>query len=213
MTVELHADELWAENLRRMLVGVRHEAVMAIARPVRPETEYGSEDTVFRQLHAAGKQVRLLLSAAYVGVRGRQSVLRQFAVGSQIRVTDTDFCNVLIVDREQAALWSAAPGQQPRGLLVAEPALLGVVHQFAVRTWHSARQLRDHLELGERGLDAVALAVVEQLHAGAKDETAARALGVSLRTYRRYVAQLMARFEVSTRFQLGVRVRDLGLLR
>ncbi|MFE3102703.1 hypothetical protein [Nocardia tengchongensis] len=211
MTVELNADEQWAENLRRMLVGVRHEAVMAIARPVRPETEYGAEDTVFRQLHEAGKKVRLLLSTAYVGSRGRQSVLRQFTLGSQIRVTDTDFCNALIVDRERAALWAAAPGQQPRGYLVAEPALLGVVHQFATSTWHSARRLRDHLELRD-GLDSVALAVVEQLHSGAKDETAARALGVSLRTYRRYIAQLMARFEVSTRFQLGVRVRELGLL-
>ncbi|MGW4353621.1 hypothetical protein ACWELJ_16210 [Nocardia sp. NPDC004582] len=211
MTVELHADERWAQNLRRMLVGARHEAVMAIASPVRPETEYRAEDTVFRQLHEAGKQVRVLLSAAYVSSRGRQSVLRQFTLGSRIRVTDTDFCNALIVDRERAALWSAAPGEEPRGYLVAEPALLGVVHQFATRTWHSARALRDHLEVRD-GLDPVALAVVEQLYSGAKDETAARALGVSLRTYRRYVAQLMTRFEVSTRFQLGVRVRELGLL-
>ncbi|MTE11222.1 response regulator transcription factor [Nocardia aurantiaca] len=212
MTVELLADERWAGSLRGMLEGVRHEAVMAIARPVRPESEYRSEDMVFRRLHEAGKQVRLLLSSAYVGSRGRQSVLRQFSLGSRIRVTDTDFCNVLIIDRERAALWSAVPGAEPRGYLVAEPALLGVVHQFAVRTWHSARALRDHLELWDGGLDAVALAVVEQLNAGAKDETAARALGVSLRTYRRYVAALMARFDVSTRFQLGVRVRELGLL-
>ncbi|BAW10237.1 LuxR family transcriptional regulator [Nocardia seriolae] len=38
-------------------------------------------------------------------------------------------------------------------------------------------------------------------------------MGVSLRTYRRYVAQLMARFDVSTRFQLGARIRELGLSR
>ncbi|MEC3955369.1 hypothetical protein VMT65_20190 [Nocardia sp. CDC153] len=212
MTVELHADERWAASLRAMLEGARHEAVMAIARPVRPETEYRSEDMVFRQLHEAGKRVRLLLSSAYVGSHGRQSVLRQFSLGAQIRVTDTDFCNALIVDRERAALWSAVPGGQPRGYLVAEPTLLGVVHQFAVRTWHSARRLRDHLELDEIGLDAVARAVVAQLNAGAKDETAARALGVSLRTYRRYIAQLMDRLDVSTRFQLGARVRELGLL-
>lgn len=211
MTVERLAEERLVDSLREMLGQVRHEAVMAIARPVRPETEYRSEDMVFRQLHEAGKQVRLLLSSAYVGSRGRQSVLRQFSLGSRIRVTDSDFCNVLIVDRERAALWSAGPGAEPRGYLVAEPTLLGVVHQLAVRTWHSARQLRDHLELRDGGLDAVALAVVEQLFAGAKDETAARALGVSLRTYRRYVAQLMDRFDVTTRFQLGARVRDLGL--
>ncbi|AYF73281.1 hypothetical protein D7D52_04725 [Nocardia yunnanensis] len=156
--------------------------------------------------------MRLLLSSAYVATHGRQSVLRQFSVASRIRVTDAEICNVLIVDRQRAALWSQVPGSGPRGYLVAEPALLSVVHQFAVRTWHSARQLRDHLELGDAGLDEVARAVLGQLSAGAKDETAARSLGVSPRTYRRYVAQLMDRFDVSTRFQLGARVRELGLL-
>lgn len=116
MTVELHADERWAQNLRRMLVGARREAVMAIARPVRPETEYRSEDTVFRQLHEAGKQVRVLLSAAYVSSRGRQSVLRQFTLGSRIRVTDTEFCNALFERvREQCGV--AAERPQGRNLV------------------------------------------------------------------------------------------------
>jgi hypothetical protein len=45
--------------------------------------------------------------------------------------------------------------------------------------------------------------LVELLELGLKDEAIARHLGVSLRTVRRRVAQLMAVNGVDTRFQLG----------
>jgi DNA-binding NarL/FixJ family response regulator len=49
------------------------------------------------------------------------------------------------------------------------------------------------------------------LGAGLKDETAARELGLSLRTYRRRVADLMAALGADSRFQAGLRARELGL--
>jgi DNA-binding NarL/FixJ family response regulator len=44
------------------------------------------------------------------------------------------------------------------------------------------------------------------------DETAVRALGVSLRTYRRRVAELMTALGAASRFQAGARARELGLV-
>jgi len=60
---------------------------------------------------------------------------------------------------------------------------------------------------------AISLTVLQTLNAGLKDEVAARRLSVSLRTYRRHIAELMDYFGVKTRFQLGVRVAEVGLLR
>ncbi len=60
---------------------------------------------------------------------------------------------------------------------------------------------------------AISLAVLQTLNAGLKDEVAARRLSVSLRTYRRRIAELMDYFGVNTRFELGVRVAEVGLLR
>ncbi|MET9490048.1 hypothetical protein [Nocardia sp. NPDC006630] len=60
---------------------------------------------------------------------------------------------------------------------------------------------------------AISLAVLQTLNAGMKDEVAARQLSVSLRTYRRRVADLMGYFGVDTRFELGVQAAEVGLLR
>ncbi|MFI6996899.1 hypothetical protein [Nocardia sp. NPDC050175] len=60
--------------------------------------------------------------------------------------------------------------------------------------------------------NALTVAVVTAMNAGLKDEAAARRLSVSLRTYRRYVAEVMTSLGVATRFQLGVRAAELGLL-
>lgn len=54
--------------------------------------------------------------------------------------------------------------------------------------------------------------VLTMLDAGYTDETAARKLGVSVRTYRRYVAETMTQLDVSSRFQAGVRAATLNLI-
>jgi DNA-binding NarL/FixJ family response regulator len=53
--------------------------------------------------------------------------------------------------------------------------------------------------------------ILQLLAAGMKDEAIARQLGVSLRTARRWLANLMAERGVTTRFQLGLTVaRELA---
>ena len=54
--------------------------------------------------------------------------------------------------------------------------------------------------------------LVRLLELGLKDESIARYLGCSLRTVRRRVAQLMDRYGVQTRFQLGVATSQAGLV-
>ena len=54
--------------------------------------------------------------------------------------------------------------------------------------------------------------MLELLGSGCKDETAARTLGLGVRTYRRRVAELMNALGADSRFQAGVRARELGLI-
>ncbi|HET6709499.1 LuxR C-terminal-related transcriptional regulator [Amycolatopsis sp.] len=60
--------------------------------------------------------------------------------------------------------------------------------------------------------DSRTVRVLALLGAGYTDEAAARQLGVSVRTYRRYVADAMGRLGVSSRFQAGVRAATLNLV-
>lgn len=61
-------------------------------------------------------------------------------------------------------------------------------------------------------LDTSTAEVLRQMSLGLKDETAARNVGVSLRTYRRTVAQLMDKLNAQSRFQAGYQAAQLGLL-
>lgn len=55
--------------------------------------------------------------------------------------------------------------------------------------------------------------MLRALGSGATDEAAARELGMSLRTYRRRVAELLTSLEAASRFQAGLRAGELGLTR
>jgi DNA-binding NarL/FixJ family response regulator len=54
--------------------------------------------------------------------------------------------------------------------------------------------------------------ILEQLRAGRTDDVAAREIDVSLRTYRRHVAEIMRALGANSRFQAGARAVELGLL-
>ncbi|MGH2602897.1 MAG: response regulator transcription factor, partial [Dehalococcoidia bacterium] len=53
--------------------------------------------------------------------------------------------------------------------------------------------------------------VLRLLDAGYKDDAAARQLGMSVRTYRRHVAEIMRSLGATSRFQAGARAAELGL--
>jgi DNA-binding CsgD family transcriptional regulator len=59
--------------------------------------------------------------------------------------------------------------------------------------------------------DEVRRAIVRLLATGAKDEVVARRLGISVRTCRRHIADLMEALGVASRFQAGIEARRRGL--
>ncbi|WP_327132133.1 hypothetical protein OG311_14390 [Streptomyces sp. NBC_01343] len=65
---------------------------------------------------------------------------------------------------------------------------------------------------GEEDLDPVSREVLRQLTLGTKDETAARDMGMALRTYRRMVARLMDSLDARSRFQAGYLAAQRNLL-
>jgi DNA-binding NarL/FixJ family response regulator len=86
-------------------------------------------------------------------------------------------------------------------------------------SWQAATDLLDLTDPGWDAaaegapprLDADSRAVLGSLRDGLTDEAAARRLGLSLRTYRRRVAELMVRLDARSRFQAGARAGELGL--
>lgn len=91
--------------------------------------------------------------------------------------------------------------------------LVDGVHSLFRAIWDSAVDLDTYLRSDVPHLDADGRMILEALGSGLTDESAARRLGVSLRTYRRRVAELMAKLEADSRFQAGMRAGELRLPR
>ncbi|MFD4762809.1 hypothetical protein ACFWOJ_29325 [Streptomyces sp. NPDC058439] len=78
--------------------------------------------------------------------------------------------------------------------------------------WAGRPRLNDHLHFGPRLRSELGRDLLRQLCSGSTDEAAARDLAVSLRTYRRYVADIMRDLDARSRFQVGVRAIEFGLV-
>jgi DNA-binding NarL/FixJ family response regulator len=164
----------------------------------------------------AGVTVTKLVSPAVLASEQYRDQLRQIlAAGGQVRVTGSALPHETIIIDQRIAI--IAGGHTPAGreyTVTSSPALVAGVNDLFRAAWSAAIDFssyltRDALPL----LDDPARDVLRALSEGLADETASRRLGVSLRTYRRRVADLMTALEADSRFQAGLRAGELGLAR
>ncbi|MEJ2856525.1 MULTISPECIES: DNA-binding response regulator [unclassified Saccharothrix] len=131
--------------------------------------------------------------------------------GAQVRVSAHEVNETILLDDRVAILaGDESQGARSYSVITRAEVVHGVRSLFEA-AWRGGTELAVHeAEMAE--LRAVVPGVVDALNAGWTDEAAARALGMSVRTYRRRVAELMSALGASSRFQAGVRARDLGLV-
>ncbi|MEU5222436.1 LuxR family transcriptional regulator [Streptomyces toyocaensis] len=128
-----------------------------------------------------------------------------------IRVARLPPLQVLIADRATALVVVGSPAER-RASLIRAPEVLQALGTLFESIWHSSVSPSEHLAFGDRDRAVLVRQILGAMRAGTTDEVAARELTVSVRTYRRYVAEIMALLGASSRFQAGVRAAELGLL-
>jgi hypothetical protein len=138
--------------------------------------------------------------------------------GAAIRVADPGprrrserYDLVLIEGQPALTVWSDGAGQLWADT-VAEPVVVELLRLSWETVWAQAVPLDSALRLREVAQDETKRAVLEHLQAGEKDEVIARALGVSLRTCRKHIAELFVAAGAVSRFQAGARFGRAGLL-
>jgi hypothetical protein len=167
-------------------------------------------------------QARKLYSPAVLGDEHDREVLREMAAhGIQVRITATPLPQgTVFIDRRTMFLTNPAssassafrPGHRPY-TMSAEPALVSGAYALFEAAWETATELAAFLDADRPRVDAQAREVLHALCSGMTDLTAARELGMSLRTYRRRVAELLVTLGADSRFQAGMRAGELGLNR
>lgn len=131
--------------------------------------------------------------------------------GGEVRITPAELNETIVIDGRVAIL----AGDLSHGIrsysVVTVPEVVQGVSSLYAAAWRSASSL-DTWDRRVAELREMAPRILDVLGSGCKDETAARTLGLSVRTYRRRVADLMSTLGAESRFQAGVRARELGLI-
>lgn len=159
--------------------------------------------------HGEGVDIRVLCT--------RTSLDQQFEgdgdeTGSlKVRVSDLPRLTAVIVDG-QTALVCAESAVGGRASVIQAESVNRTLRMLFESIWHSAAVPNQLSSFGRRDHSDTVRQVLTYLKLGLTDEVAARELSVSVRTYRRYVAEIMTMLGADSRFQAGVRAARLGLL-
>ncbi|MFD9368337.1 helix-turn-helix transcriptional regulator [Streptomyces sp. NPDC060020] len=169
------------------------------------------------QLLRRGVAMRTIVESGAVADPATAAYLQELTTkGVRIRVVERTAERLLIFDR-QTALAPIDPNDSTLGAVaVREPGLVGGMISLFDRIWAESRELDEVVgspaEGGgpEGGLSELERQILATMQMVDKDEIGAREVGVSVRTYRKYVAALMGRLDAANRFQAALLARDRG---
>ncbi|MFG2718589.1 hypothetical protein ACGFW5_09850 [Streptomyces sp. NPDC048416] len=131
--------------------------------------------------------------------------------GFDVRIARVPLVDSLVVDGRRALL-IAESASGPQASVTQGAGVVGALCALFGAVWNGAAPVPGRIDWGDRARSEFAERILGCLYAGMADEPAARELSVSMRTYRRYVAEIMTALGAGSRFQAGLHAAGLGLL-
>jgi hypothetical protein len=157
-----------------------------------------------------GLQVRVLLEAG--ADPSHLTELADWPQAADVRVTNRRSLatqlrhDTILIDGAVLVVLPPRKDMEPESLVVAQPVVADVVQSLFDSIWNMATPLGNAAHIQTvLGCD-MKREIVRRLAAGDKDETIARGLNISLRTCRRYVAEIFVATGAVSRFQAGFRI-------
>lgn len=128
-----------------------------------------------------------------------------------VRTARVPLIDCVVVDGTSALL-IADSAMGPQVSLTRSCGVVGALHSLFAAVWRGATPVPAGIDWGSAARAEFVAWILGCLHSGMTDQQAADELSVSLRTYRRYVAEIMTALGATSRFQAGLRAAELGLL-
>lgn len=209
--VELPPDEEMVAATVRRLVALTREELICVPSPARYRSDSARLALAeLGRLPVRGIAVRMLCAPdTTLTVEGAEFVANAVAHGIEARVSESPLPELLMADDRVALVQPDPGGVVAPATVTYAPSILRTLRALFTSTWRAARPVADH-PAPEGG--RLTSEILDCLSAGHKDDTAARKLGLSVRTYRRYVAEILREMGAASRFQAGVRAAELRLL-
>ncbi|QMU78103.1 hypothetical protein GXW83_22795 [Streptacidiphilus sp. PB12-B1b] len=128
-----------------------------------------------------------------------------------VRATWTELHEIAIIDDAMALVPSLGTDSSDEIAVVQLPFVVRQLLQFFNAAWAQAAGRAEGPAAPDDGAESdIKRRILLLLAEGAKDETVARQLGISLRHCRRHVAEILDQLGSTSRFQAGVRAAMLG---
>ncbi len=199
--------------LEELGAGVRRETLsLAPGGPQTPENRAASRPVV-ESLLSRGIQVKTVYQSSTRNDPGSLAHANWLSErGGQTRTTPVLPMRMQIVDREVAVVPIDPENSALGAVVIREPGALTGLCALFDRIWEEAEPFGTVPQQASGDIDAPRRELLRLLSAGLTDEAAARRLGVSLRTERRMISELMEQLNAQSRFQLGQRAMQHGLL-
>lgn len=186
-TTVQRTEDATAGMLEEMLTSATSEMLLVLTGPTSP-------------LHDCLKK---LIKTSAIGARARLVVGGDFRLppyaNADIRMTASTCMEFAVVDSRKAVVLPC--GDAP-GVRVTEAALVRLARSHFEEMWQQAVPVAG---------DRLTVDIFRCLASGLTDEVAAREMHISLRTYRRRVADIMRTVGASSRFQAGLLAAHHGI--
>jgi DNA-binding CsgD family transcriptional regulator/sugar-specific transcriptional regulator TrmB len=134
-------------------------------------------------------------------------------IGAEIRTAPALPCRLFIVDGVTAVVPADPAAPRSGAVLITAPGIVAALVALFERCWAVASQLLEAPAAdAETGLTGSERELLKLLATGLTDEAAAKRLGVSLRTVKRRMEELMRRLGAGSRFEAGLKAGQQGWL-
>jgi Bacterial regulatory proteins, luxR family len=161
-----------------------------------------------------GVRRRLLYQHICRSSLGMRAFARRLAEhGGLVRTTSESYEALTIFDRATAFVPFERPGGGPPGaVVITHQAVVEFLCRSFERLWSGAIPFEDEEAVQDVAIADNRMLLLRLMASGLKDEAIAHRLGIATRTCRRHMTALMAGLGVTSRFQLGLKVAQLGVL-
>ncbi|MEZ0094094.1 LuxR C-terminal-related transcriptional regulator [Streptacidiphilus sp. EB129] len=201
------------ERLERLTASTRFEVLTFVPSGAQTEGARDSSRPLDMKLLERGVDMRTVYLESVRNDPATIAYARWLTErGGQVRTTATLPLRMIVVDRETAVV--PLNPQSPRAgaaVLHGSGAVAAMCALFE-QIWDTATPLGIAKQRDEQGLSDQEKALLRMLAQGDTDEATARKLGISDRTVRRLIADLMSKLGARSRFQAGFLATEHGWL-
>lgn len=202
-----------SERVSTLLRSAEEEVLAFDEPPYVGGSSSGNSDE--HDILARGVSVRAVYASEALNIDGKADDIRDLVErGEKARVVPHVPLKMVLVDRRAAVIPLTARAESVRttAVVVWQSRLCDALIELFEATWERATPVFSRVAAGESDMEAIDRELLSLLNAGLKDETIARQLGLSERTVRRRVADLLGRLGATSRFQAGARASARGWL-